>query len=72
MGEVITVDFVRKARTVSNPIVDRFIEILARQGLDQDDILEVLDAIKDPAFYETCDADIKNIADIWFEHTAHL
>jgi hypothetical protein len=72
MGEVITVDFVRKARTVANPIFDRFAEMLARNGIVEDDIQDVLEAIRDPKFYETCDDIIKRIVDVWFEHTASL
>ena len=72
MGEVITVDFVRKARTVANPIFDRFAAMLARNGIVEDDIQDVLEAIRDPKFYETCDDTIKRIVDVWFEHTASL
>jgi len=72
MGEVITVDFVRKARTVPNPIFDRFVEILVRLGLAEEDIDEVLEAIRDRSYYETCDSDIKRIVDVWFDHTAFL
>jgi hypothetical protein len=72
MGEVIRVDFQRKAKVISNPFYQRFIEMLDKHGLDQNDILEVEDAIRDPKAYDSCEGDIKKIVDIWFEHTANL
>ena len=65
MGEVVYVDFQCRARTVSNPTFDIFLMDLRKAELDEDDILEVIDAINDPSYYETVDDEIKAIADSW-------
>ena len=72
MGEVITVDFKRKAKTVPNPIFERFIDMLYKFNLCEDDIEEVVEAIHDVNVYNNAEPDIKRIVDIWHEHTQHL
>jgi hypothetical protein len=72
MGEVITVDFKRKAKTVPNPIFERFIDMLYKFNLCEDDIEEVVEAIHDVNVYNDAEPDIKRIVDIWHEHTQHL
>ena len=72
MGEVITVDFKRKAKTVPNPIFERFIDMLYKFDLCEDDIEEVVEAIHDVDVYNKAEPDIKRIVDIWHEHTQHL
>lgn len=74
MGNVIHVNFQSKCRTelVADKLYFGFIDILRRQGLDEDDILEVLDAIKDPRYYETVDDDIKHIVNVWHNATAGI
>ena len=74
MGEVIQVNFRSKCRTEyrADRLYFGFIEILERQGLCEDDIQEVLDAIQDPLYYETVDDDIKHIVDVWHNATAGI
>jgi hypothetical protein len=72
MGEVITVDFKRKAKTVPNPIFERFIDMLYKFNLCEDDIEEVVEAIHDVNVYNDAEPDIKRIVDIWHEHTHNL
>ena len=72
MGEVITVDFKRKAVTVLNPIFERFIDMLYKFNLCEDDIEEVVEAIHDVNVYNDAEPDIKKIVDIWHEHTHNL
>lgn len=74
MGEVIQVNFRSKCRTEyrADALYFGFIEILERQGLCEDDIQEVLDAIRDPLYYETVDDDIKHIVNVWHNATAGI
>ena len=72
MGEVITVDFKRKAVTVLNPIFERFIDMLYKFNLCEDDIEEVVEAIHNVNVYNDAEPDIKKIVDIWHEHTHNL
>jgi hypothetical protein len=72
MGEVITVDFKRKAVTVPNPIFERFVDMLYKFNLCEDDIEEVIEAIHDVNVYNDAEPDIKNIVNIWHEHTHNL
>jgi len=65
MGEVIQVDFRTKPRTVPNPLWLRFVDMMHRYGIDEDDIAEVTDAVADSKYYETVEEDIKRIADVW-------
>ena len=74
MGEVIQVNFRNKCRTEyrADTLYFGFIDILRRMELDEDDILEVLDAIRDPRYYETVDDDIKHIVNVWHNATAGI
>lgn len=74
MGEVIHVNFKSKCRTEyrADELYSGFLDILRRQGLDEDDIQEVLDAIRDPRYYETVDDDIKHIVNVWHNATAGI
>jgi hypothetical protein len=72
MGEVITVDFKRKARLTPNPIFERFIDMLYKFELCEDDIEEVVEAIHSIEVYEKAEPDIRRIVDIWHENTEHL
>ena len=74
MGEVIQVNFRNKCRTEyrADTLYFGFIEILERQGLCEDDIQEVLDAIRDPLYYETVEDDIKHIVNVWHNVTAGI
>jgi hypothetical protein len=69
MGEVIQVDFTKKAITVPNPLWLRFVQMMADNGMCEDDILEVEDAVQDPVLYDTAEEDIRQIADVWFRNT---
>ena len=72
MGEVITVDFPRLSRTRGNWMLMRLCDMLEQHGLCEDDILEVLDGIRDLEHYKTMDGDCQRIVDIWHQHTANL
>lgn len=74
MGQVIHVNFKSKCRTEyrADQLYFGFVDILRRQGLDEDDIQEVLDAIKDPSYYDTVDDDIKHIVNVWYNATAGI
>ena len=68
MGEVIQVDFRPKPRTVPNPLWLQFVDMMHSNGIDEDDIAEVTDAVADPKYYETVEEDIKRIADVWLNY----
>ena len=66
MSNVIYVDFTANPKGVETSTrFEQFLALLREQGLDEDDILEVVDAIRDPEYYLTVDDDIKDIADAW-------
>ena len=72
MGEVVKVDFPRLSRTRGNWMLERLCTMLENLGLCEDDILEVLDGIRDYDYYQTLDGDCRRIVDIWHQHTANL
>lgn len=74
MGEVIHVNFKHRCRTEyrADDLYFGFIDILRRKGLDEDDIQDVIDAIRDPSYYETVDDVIKTIVDVWYRETAGI
>lgn len=74
MSNVIHVNFRNKCRTEyrADTLYFGFIDILRRQGLCEDDINEVLDAIRDPRYYDTVDDDIKHIVNVWHNATAGI
>jgi hypothetical protein len=74
MGQVIHVNFKHRCRTElrADRLYQGFIELLQRKGLVEDDIQEVLDGIRDQQHYDTLDADLKRIVDIWHANTGHL
>lgn len=64
MGEVIHVDFsAAKARVMS--AAERYLEI-CKETLDENDYLDLMDAIRDPVFYQVCDTDIQDFVDGYF------
>ena len=68
MGEVIQVDFNRKPRTVVNPRWLAFLDMMERNGVCEDDVLDVTDAVADPEAYAAADKDIQLIADVWLDN----
>ena len=72
MGEIIHVDFRPKPRLRNNPKFDRFIGDLHKNGLDYEDIKEVIQATIESDYYDTCDDDIKAIVDVWFQYGSNL
>jgi hypothetical protein len=72
MGEVVHVDFVRRARTVRNPFMLSFIHMLERTGFQDSMIAEILAAIADQQVYAKVSADVRKIVDIFNQHTANL
>jgi alanine racemase len=65
MGEVIDFQKYTKPKTMPNPVWLEFVDMMNRNGLCEDDIAEVTDAIADPKHYETAEPDIQRIADVW-------
>lgn len=74
MGKVIHVNFKHRCRTElrADRLYQGFVELLQRKGLDEDDIQEVLDGIRDQQHYDTLDEDLKRIVDIWHANTSGL
>ena len=74
MGQVIHVNFKHRCRTEvrADDLYFGFVNILRKRGLDEDDIADVLDAIKDVRYYMTLDDDLKRIVDAWHNCTANL
>lgn len=71
MGEVIYINF-DKPKTVPNPLWEAYVDIMRRNGICEDDILDVTDAVRDRSLYETSDAEIKKFADVWFDWSNQL
>lgn len=74
MGDIIHVNFKHRCRTEyrADSLYFGFIDILRRQGLDEDDIDDVIDAIRDPSYYETVDDVVKHIVDVYHNATAGI
>lgn len=67
MSNIVHINFQHRCRVERQPNADfeQFLQMLRDQGLDEDDVLEVTDAVQDPEYYETVDEDIRTIADAW-------
>jgi len=67
MSNIVHVNFQHRCRVERSTDLDfeLFLQMLRDQGLDEDDVLEVTDAVQDAEYYETVDDDIKTIADAW-------
>jgi hypothetical protein len=72
MGEVISVDFKRGYKINPNSMHSKFLDMLRRRGVEEDDVQDVIDAIADHEFYLKCDPDIKRIVEVFFEHMVDL
>lgn len=74
MGEVVYVNFKHRCRTIvqADKLYFGFVELLRRMELDEDDIADVLDGIKDVRYYQTLDDDLKRIVDVWHNCTVNL
>lgn len=68
MAEIIQIDFKRRCKVVPNPFFEKFLDLLRKHGICEDDISEVVDAINDPLYYETVEEDIKKLVKIYFEN----
>lgn len=62
MDNIIHVDFTRKLE----PALEGYLNSLREQGIDEDDVMDVLDAINDVEVYSTADDDIRLLASGWF------
>jgi hypothetical protein len=72
MGEVIAIDFRRKS--YPDPVIDtidnfvfQFVDQLESNGLADEDIEDVIDAIEDHKVYEILDPDLQKIVDVWHQ-----
>ena len=61
MNNVIYVDF---KRTVSE--LENYLNYLRNSGLDEDDVLDLKDAIDNFDEYQGSDIVVKTLADVWF------
>jgi hypothetical protein len=68
MGQVIEVDFNRRGRTMPNPYWQQFLLMMSEQGLDDEDITAITNAVRDPRAYAEEEDHIRMIADVWLEH----
>jgi len=66
MDNIIYVDF---SQTVIRTAHDRFLDI-CQESLSEEDYADLLDAIADPDFYDTCDTDIQELVDSYFASCA--
>lgn len=75
MGDIIHIDFSKK-NTIDNqedvnnvfgisPELADYLDSLREQGVDEDDILETIDAINDMSSYFTADDVIREFANGW-------
>jgi hypothetical protein len=62
MSNIINVDFTRKV----NPALENYLNSLREQGLDEDDAMDVVDAINDCVAFDQADEDIQVLASAWF------
>ena len=71
MSNVIHVDFGKKndvqdvPGTDTAPSLTAYLDSLREQGVDDEDILEVIDAINDADLYFAADDEVKAFADGW-------
>ena len=71
MSNVIHVDFGKKnieqevPGTDTAPSLTAYLDSLREQGVDDEDILEVIDAINDVDIYFAADDEVKSFADGW-------
>lgn len=74
MSEVIHVNFRNRSRTMVNgdTLYWGFLDILQARGLSEEDVLDVLDGIKDFGHYQQLDADLQMFVDAWHKGTADL
>ena len=71
MSNIIHVNFQNRCRTTKAPEDDlsRYLDQLRADGLDEDDIADVVDAIRDPAHYDPADDVVKDLVDAYFNMT---
>jgi hypothetical protein len=62
MNNVIYVDFKRPVSELEN-----YLAGLRQMGIDDDDVLDLTDAINDFNEYQNADTVIKTLADVWFD-----
>jgi hypothetical protein len=62
MNNVIYVDFKRPATELEN-----YLAGLRQMGIDEDDVLDLTDAINDFGEYQRADIVVKTLADVWFD-----
>lgn len=73
MNNIITVDFSKRnviGRQVNPSIGDgltAYLDSLRQSGLDEDDVLDTLDAINDVNTYLNADPEVQSFADGWLE-----
>ena len=79
MGEVISVDFVNKAKlkpseviNIDPDFIDQFRGILVRTGCTEAQINNVMQGIHDYNHYLTMDDITKSIVDLFIDNTRHI
>jgi hypothetical protein len=74
MNNIIHVNFKNRSRTDlrGDELYFGFLDVLRNLGLDENDVQDVLDGIRDLNHYNTLDADLKHIVDAWHVSTVNL
>ena len=70
MSNVIHVDFSKKNAIVQQEVPDSltaYLDSLREQGIDDDDIMDVVDAITSADNYFVADEVVQKLADVWLE-----
>ena len=68
VSNIIHVNFQNRCRTSGPPedALAQFLDLLRADGLDEDDVQDVVDAIRDPAYYDAADDVVKDLVDAYF------
>jgi hypothetical protein len=72
MTNVVYVDFRSPRMKQRDYMLQRFADMLAERGFDDEDIADVIDGIHDFEYYKTLDDVVRHIVDVWHQHTANL
>lgn len=72
MSNVIQVDFRSTRMKQQDYMISQFRDMLARKGFCEDDVLDILDGIRDYEYYKTLDPVCQHVVDVWNRETARL
>jgi hypothetical protein len=72
MSNVVHVDFRSPRQVQQDYMISQFRDMLARKGFCEDDILDILDGIRDYESYQALDSVCRHVVDVWHHETAKL